>query len=41
MSVLAGLKWDYIDRKLDDDELEILREEYGWYKRVVEAGLRR
>ena len=40
-SVLVDYSWEYVQRNLDDDELEILREEYGRYKRVVEAGLRR
>ena len=40
-SVLVDYSWEHVQRKLDDDELEILREEYGRYKRTVEAGLRR
>ncbi len=40
-AVLLDYSWEHVHRDLDDEELEILREEYERYKRVVEAGLRR
>ena len=40
-AVLLDYSWEHVHRDLDDEELEILREEYERYKRVVEAGLER
>ena len=40
-AALMDYSWEYIHTDLDDNELQILREEYERYKRVTEADLRR